>query len=410
MAKKNNKSGGRSLAGTLLGIILIVGAFILTQVTGIDFVAILEDFTGEPVPITQPDTTDGTSVEIPPAAPESVTMLTVGQGFGGQKGFWTVYFNAPTGESDESFYVNGIDEPLAAAIGEVQATLDIAAFEFDNEVLTQAVLDAHERGVTVRIVTDDEHGLEEEDESIPLFIEEGIPVVDDSRSGLMHNKFMIMDNTTVWTGSMNYTRNGVYRNNNHLLALRSQRAVQAYQTEFDEMFIRSEFGTTSTEGTAEYTQDGTPVEILFASEDDVVGAITDEIALAEDRIRFMAFSFTHDEIGEAMMQAAANGITLEGIFELRGSQTEFSELGRMFCSGNDVRQDGNGYVLHHKVILIDDHTVLTGSFNFSNNATTSNDENLLIIKDPDLLALFLTEYERRWAEAASPTPDRISCD
>ncbi len=404
MSKKNEKRSP-SIVGTLLGVLLLVAAVLLTQFTGIDFVSILEDLSGAPVESTAiPD--DGA----PPSVPGDVIPLTVGQGSGAQKGFWALYFNEPTGESSEEFYVNGIDVPLAQAIDSVQATLDIAAFEFNNEVLTAAVLNAHERGVQIRIVTDDEYGLEEEDESIPVFIEAGIPVVDDDRSGLMHNKFMIMDNTTIWTGSMNYTVNGVYRNNNHLVALRSQQAVRAYQEEFNEMFERREFGTTSTEGFATYTQDGTPVEIYFASEDDVVGAISEELTAADSTIRFMAFSFTQDDIGEAMFEADARGVEVTGVFELRGSETRFSEMGRMFCSGWDVRQDGNKYVLHHKVIIIDDDTVLTGSFNFSASATESNDENLLIIKDPDFAALFIEEFNERFNEAAPPPTEDISCE
>jgi phosphatidylserine/phosphatidylglycerophosphate/cardiolipin synthase-like enzyme len=410
MSKKNDKRSP-SIVGTLLGALLLVGAVLLTQYTGIDFVSILNEATGgETTTTTDGETTEGGVSAPPAAAPGSATALTVGQGRGAQKGFWTVYFNEPTGESDASFYVDGIDAPLAQAIDGVQATLDIAAFEFNNEVMTQAVLNAHERGVRIRIVTDDEHGLEDEDESIPVFIEAGIPVVDDDRSGLMHNKFMIMDNTVVWTGSMNYTRNGVYRNNNHLVALRSQRAVRAYQEEFNEMFERGEFGITSTTGSAAYNQDGTPVQIYFASEDNVVGAINAELAAAKNTIRFLAFSFTQDDIGQAMFDADARGVEVTGVFELRGSETRFSEMGRMFCSGWDVRQDGNPYVLHHKVIIVDDDTVLTGSFNFSANATESNDENLLVIRDPDFAALFIQEFEQLFDEAAPPPAEDIDCE
>ena len=72
-----------------------------------------------------------------------------------------------------------------------------------------------------------------------------------------------------------------------------------------------------------------------------------------------------------------------------------------------MRQDGNPYILHHKVFIVDDVTVITGSFNISANATDSNDENLVIITDPDLAAQFVSEFERRWAEAV--VPSRIAC-
>jgi len=399
MSKQNKDGQGeRSLIGTIIGLVVVVAALIFTQITGIDLISILEE-TGEEVVI-----------EAPPADTSgAVTLVSIPQGSGAQKGFWEVYFNAPTGSSDPSTYTGSIDTRLEQDIDAVQRTLDIAAFEFNNERLTEAVLDANARGVRVRIVTDDEHGLEDDDSSIARFINAGIPVVDDSRTGLMHNKFMILDSTKVWTGSWNYTVNGTYRNNNNALVLRAQRAVQAYQTEFEEMFDRREFGITSTTGTARFRQDGTPVQIFFAAEDDVNTAILQQINTAEESIRFMTFSFTRDDIGEAMRQQAAAGIDVNGIFEVLGSETRFSEMPPMFCAGLDVRQDGNSYRLHHKVIIIDDDTVLTGSFNFSDNATESNDENLVIIEDSDLAALYIQEFQARFAEATPPDAEDITC-
>jgi phosphatidylserine/phosphatidylglycerophosphate/cardiolipin synthase-like enzyme len=98
---------------------------------------------------------------------------------------------------------------------------------------------------------------------------------------------------------------------------------------------------------------------------------------------------------------------VEGIFERVGSETQFAELRPMLCAGIPVRQDGNRFVLHHKVFIIDNTTVLAGSFNFSANATSSNDENLIFIQDPALAAEYTAEFERRWAEAITPT--NITC-
>lgn len=406
MSKKSSKrQQERSLVGTILGIVVIALAIIFSEITGIDLLSVIDE--------AEPDTTiiiDSPDNPRPAAAPPvNVQPLLVGNGSGARKDFWAVYFNAPTGESDRSTYVNGIDVPLASAIGNVERTLDIAAFELNNEVLINAIVDAHERGVRVRVVTDDEHGVED-DEGITDLLDAGIAVVDDSRTALMHNKFMILDQQVVWTGSWNYTSNGTYRNNNNAVVMRSQRAVRAYQIEFDEMFVNGEFGPRSTEGSVSFSQNGTPVKIFFAAEDDVVSAIVEELDKAQDSIRFMAFSFTQDDIGNAMRERAADGINLQGIFETVGSRTQFSEMPFMFCAGFDVRQDGNKYILHHKVIIIDDHTVLTGSFNFSANATESNDENLLIIEDPDFAALYLQEFDRRWAEASPPEPEDIDCE
>ena len=260
----------------------------------------------------------------------------------------------------------------------------------------------------MRVVTDNVFGLEDEDSTIPRLAEAGIPVVDDGRSALMHNKFVIIDNSTVWTGSMNLTVNGAYRNNNNLIALRARRAVDGFQNEFNEMFEGREFGPRSTMGSGvNFRQEGTPVHIMFAPEDAVLPIIFDYLNLADTSIRFMAFSFTVDVIAEELRLKAASGINVQGIFETTGSETAFSEFPPLFCAGLPVRQDGNAFIFHHKVFIIDDHTVLTGSFNFSDSATRSNDENMVIIQDRNLAAQYLAEFDRRWAEAT--TPEGLNC-
>ncbi len=71
-------------------------------------------------------------------------------------------------------------------------------------------------------------------------------------------------------------------------------------------------------------------------------------------------------------------------------------------AGLDVLQDGNPYVMHHKVFIIDGREVIFGSFNFSENADTSNDENLLIVDDPALAQAFEAEFQRVREVALDP--------
>ena len=361
----------------------------------------------EPIEAVPPPAT--TIPTVPPPVDEEIQLIDVGIGDGYAKDFWQVYFNRPTGSRDRSTYVNGIDVPLANAIQGVQRSLDIAAFELNNEVIGDAILDAHNRGVTVRIVTDNEHGIDDDDSILFDLQEEGIPIVDDSRSALMHNKFMILDGVSVWTGSWNYTINGTYRNDNNALVLRSQRAVAAYQAEFNEMFEDRRFGPTSPDtNVARYTQDGSVIEVLFASEGNVIQRVVDEVMAADRDIRFMTFVFSSDSTAEAILQRAQEeDITIQGIFENRNSTADWSHLPTLFCAGLPVRQDTNSFILHHKVFIIDDDTVVTGSFNFSGNASRNNDENLLIIKNKDIAGLYLAEFERLWNQSRVPT--NVTC-
>ena len=410
MAKKGSrkKQAPPSILSMLIAAIILIGAaFASCQESGLPVSPAPTVSGSAPATFTQLPANIPTLPPVTPATslPGQVSVINVQQGFAASKGFWQVYFTAPTGSRDPSTYVGGIDVQLAAAINSVQRTLDIAAFEWNLQSLTGAVLAAKGRGVQVRMVVDDENTIRDSGSTIKQLIDAGIPVVGDERSALMHNKFMILDSTIVWTGSWNYTINDTYRNNNNAFVMRSRNAVADYQTEFNEMFIDKKFGSTSPSDTpnVSFTQDGVPIQVYYASEDAVLPALITTINSATRTIRFMNFSFTDFDVANAIIGRAGAGVAAQGIFETTGSQTDASELRTLFCAGIPARQDGNPFILHHKVFIVDDITVVTGSFNISSNATRSNDENLVIISDPDLAAQYIAEFNRRWQEAKVPT-------
>jgi phosphatidylserine/phosphatidylglycerophosphate/cardiolipin synthase-like enzyme len=78
-----------------------------------------------------------------------------------------------------------------------------------------------------------------------------------------------------------------------------------------------------------------------------------------------------------------------------------SEFDRLRQVGIEVRLDSNPHTMHHKVIVIDEAIVITGSYNFSSSAEKHNDENVLILYDVAISAEYLLEFNRIF-EAASP--------
>jgi phosphatidylserine/phosphatidylglycerophosphate/cardiolipin synthase-like enzyme len=58
---------------------------------------------------------------------------------------------------------------------------------------------------------------------------------------------------------------------------------------------------------------------------------------------------------------------------------------------------------------VDNRYVITGSLNFSTNAEESNDENVIIIDNPDIATLYTQEFERDWAQGTDPDPSVINC-
>jgi phosphatidylserine/phosphatidylglycerophosphate/cardiolipin synthase-like enzyme len=218
----------------------------------------------------------------------------------------------------------------------------------------------------------------------------------------MHDKFVVIDRLEVWTGSMNFTIHDAYRNNNNMLRMRSVQVAENYTVEFEEMFVDDRFGQGSPANTPNpsLTVEGVPLEIYFSPDDGVSARLVELIQGAQQSIQFLAYSFTSDDLANAILERAAAGVPVSGVFEAsQVSSNQGGEYLRMKNAGLDVRLDGNPRNMHHKVILIDGQTIITGSYNFSKNAETINDENVVVIFDPAIAAEFLEEFNRIFALA-----------
>ncbi len=329
--------------------------------------------------------------------------------------WWAVHFTDPHTFGSPDQLAGSIEAKLIQNINQAQRSIHIAAFEFNLTPVAEALIAAHTRGVEVEWVTDDEHGLGADSEAghgqFALLKKAGIEVKDDGRSALMHNKFWIFDDQMVWTGATNITVNGIFANNNNVIVIYSPAVAQIYEREFDEMW-GGQFGPTSPSTVDQQTAtvNGVSVQVLFAPEDQVISRLAPLIESAQKSIRFMTFSFTHDDLGQAVLARAQAGVDVRGIFETRGSETKESEMRALYCANTPVRQDTNPTAFHHKVFVVDDALVITGSFNFSANADTSNDENVIIITEAGLAAAYLKEFEQRWAESVEPPVGDMHCN
>lgn len=321
------------------------------------------------------------------------------------EGVVQVYFTTPRLEDRKAGTRDGLDERVAADIERARVRVDVAAYELNLDSVTQALLTAHRRGVRVRLVTDS-HSMDEP--AVRKLHQAGVLVVEDQREAMMHHKFIVLDGEVVWTGSWNLTANDTNRNNNNLVRIVSSMLAENYTTEFEEMFISRAFGPDSLPNTPYphitlSDSAGCEIELAnyFAPEDQVADQIMELLEQARSSIRFMAFSFTDDRIGRMLVDKAKSGVIVQGVFEKRNSGTAYCEYDRLHRAGLDVLTDANRYMMHHKVFILDDQVVVTGSYNFTRNAALFNDENLLVIRDPAIAAEYQAEFERIYSQAAA---------
>jgi phosphatidylserine/phosphatidylglycerophosphate/cardiolipin synthase-like enzyme len=312
--------------------------------------------------------------------------------------WYALYFSQPESPSSKSLR-GGPDRALAEDIRQVRVSVDVAAQQLDLWSLRDALIAAHRQGVQVRIVTESDYM---DGEEIQELIQAGIPVLGDRGEGLMHDKFMVLDRQEVCTGSMNFTVNGAYRNDNNLICIRSKNMADDYTTEFEEMFVNKRFGSGSPANTPYQTfgLNGALLEVYFSPDDGTAARLVALIHEAQESIHFLVYSFTSEELADALIAQARAGLRVEGVLELSQAESNYgAQFERLRQAGIEVRLDNNPRSMHHKVIILDEEVVVTGSYNFSYSAETKNDENTLIIHQPEIAASFVAEFKRIFDQA-----------
>ncbi len=345
------------------------------------------------VPLPPPPTDTATE---PSSAP--LTDIPLPAGYGVDGGWFELYFTNPESPL-ASQNTGGIDGPLADAIDAAKLSVDVAVYSLSLNSVRDALLHAHDRGVQVRMVMESDN-LDRSDPQ--KLIEAGIPILGDRREGLMHNKFVVIDNSEVWTGSTNFTDSGAYDDNNNMIRIRSVKLAENFTKEFEEMFIDDKFGDNTVPETPNprVTIDGTPIDTYFSPDDGVQANFVELVENAQESIYFMAFSFTADPVGNAVRARAAEGVTVAGVMDTEQVNsnvgTEFDPFSQ---AGLDVYRDGNPGQMHHKVMIIDESIVIFGSYNFTNSAETRNDETLLVIYNEVIAGQFMTEFQKVYGQA-----------
>jgi hypothetical protein len=226
-------------------------------------------------------------------------------------------------------------------------------------------------------------------------------------SHLMHDKFLIRDGRTVWTGSANFTSGGLELQDNNCLMIDSPALAQQYEATFLDLISshhehqpargRSVMGQPVRQGEATITPGfapaaGTGIEQMMIS-----------LLKGARKVRVMAFLIGDAGILDALEQVKHADV--KGIYDpsgmedvLRSSRQDRSHFWFLHDSrfvaapSHAFHANGEQDFMHNKVFIINDAWVVTGSYNFSENAE-ANDENVLQIHSPAIAAAYNTYFD-----------------
>lgn len=307
-----------------------------------------------------------------------------------------------------------LDDTICALINGSNTTLDIAVWDNGSTKIVTALNNAYARGVQVRYISSTNSlntALSGLNSNIPL-----LKRTSTLTSNVMHNKFIITDNAKLLIGSMNFGNGSIFDDFNNIVIISNTSLAQNYTTEFNEMWgstgaqpntTNSKFGPAKSDNTIHsFNIAGSTVESYFSPSDATATKIVNAINSANFSLDVAMFTFTDNDLGDAVVAAKNRGVNVRCIIE---NVSYFgSEYNKLINAGIPVISHANiTNDFHHKYCIIDavntssDPIVVTGSHNWSNSANDEYDENTLIIHDAIVANQYLEEFSKRYSTLSS---------
>jgi phosphatidylserine/phosphatidylglycerophosphate/cardiolipin synthase-like enzyme len=143
--------------------------------------------------------------------------------------------------------------------------------------------------------------------------------------------------------------------------------------------------------------------VHFSPKGGCTDVVVSEIQSARFEVLVLAYSFTSKPIAQALVEAKKRGIQVEIVLDHSNETESYSDLHFFIDEGLAPTIDPHHAIAHNKIMIIDRRTVITGSFNFTNQAENENAENLLVLKNyPDLARAYRLNFTAHKEHARAP--------
>ena len=329
--------------------------------------------------------------------------------------------------SSQAFFSKNCDDPALCPCGpsdlgrviefhvdEAAEELDLCVMELQDFSVSDAVIAAHKRGVTTRVVLDDGYADPEESFAVEDLHSAGLIPKSDKSQKLMHAKFALVDGETVLVSSANFSTYDARSNANNLIVFRSAGLAAVFEKRFEEMWSEDRYHQVTNPGPFVVSSGGHDVEVFFGPHWALIDRLVEAIEGADETIHFSIFAFTLEEVKDALL-ARCGEVELLGVYDSSQKSDQNSVVTKGWCGAADVRESAvvnQGDVpanfgfnkLHHKLLIVDPgiagkELVITGSANWSFSAATNNDEAMIVVHAPWIVEAFESEFQARFKEA-----------
>ncbi len=311
-------------------------------------------------------------------------------------------------EGLDLYFVPGsaAEDRIAAEIAAADTSIRVAMYNLRSDRVGWMLVDKQAQGVDVELLLDAKQMVKEWNTLDDDLIVAGLNVVpitnDNHPYATLHDKLAVIDGSTVFMGSGNWGTSGLHDNNEAVLALSSPVLAQVVDEELDQ--IVSGIKTERSGDVDSHTQ------LYFSPEDRLDDVVESHIDAATDQIQVAVFSLRLDSLADALVRAHQRGVEVHVITDLKQSdQTDIDEdLVNAGIAVVEALNETTPYTaMHHKFMVVDGHTTLVGSYNWSWTASNYSYEDLAVIADDtEVAAAFAGEFGRVW-DSYSDLPNPV---
>lgn len=293
---------------------------------------------------------------------------------------------------------------LVKEIASAKTSIDMALYGYNNiPKVQQALTDAKNRGVRLRLVYDLDKNKASYYKNNDILTKLATSNTDHGNSNnssmLMHNKFFIIDGKTVLTGSMNISPSDLSGfNSNVFFHIESEKIANLFTQEFEQMlsgkFHQDKFKIADTRA---IKIGNTIIKAYFSPKDNIiVSQIIPLINNSKKSILIPTFVLTHNQLFEALVAAKARGVEIRMILDAGNASNTYSKHELLRKHGIKVKTENYAGKMHSKSIIIDEKIIIAGSMNLSKSGEIKNDENVLIIENPQLAKQYAKFFNYLW--------------
>lgn len=298
---------------------------------------------------------------------------------------------------------DGLEAEIVADIDEAEERIDLATPGLDLQAVGAALVEAHGRGVQVRVLEDPARQGEPGVAAVTAQLQAaGIPVVLHPQEGGLGGSFLVVDRRVAWAGSWELTVRALEEDAHCVLRFTLAQLADDFRTEFEEMFEQQAFGPGSPDEPGHrFTTmlDGGIISVYFMPEDDPFQEVLTTLARSSNEFLVMTESLADFRL-EDRFEADAPRFDIEGwgAFDAQGTSSEETFRSLQQAQMNVRVYQGPGR-LRENVVVVDSAKYMVFSQPLEQAALDQKDGYVVVIQDPQMAKVLQFEFNRLYTAA-----------